>query len=105
MKRISGATKFDPYSTGHNGCQPPRKSRVAMEQTVTMFAYSAMKNDAKVMLLYSTWNPATSSFSASGRSKGMRFVSANAAIMKMMKLNICGNGPAKINHLGRNPKL
>src|ERR1700728_2612950 len=103
--RISGAAKFEPYSTGHKGCQPPRNSKVAMEQTVTMLAYSAMKNDANVMLLYSTWKPATNSFSASGRSNGMRLVSANAEIMKMTKLNICGNGPAKINHLGRIPKL
>src|SRR5580698_5590839 len=104
-KRINGAAKFEPYASGHNGCQPPRNKRVAMEQTVSMLAYSAMKNAAKVMLLYSTWKPATSSFSASGRSNGMRLVSANAAIMKIMKLKICGKGPAKINHLGRIPKL
>src|ERR1700744_6294433 len=94
IKRISGAAKFEPYSTGHKGCHPPRKSSVAMEQTVTMLAYSAMKNAANVMLLYSTWKPATNSFSASGRSNGMRLVSANAAIIKMMKLKICGKGPA-----------
>src|SRR5580698_10287565 len=88
--KINGATKFEPYSTGHKGCQPPRNSSVAMQQTVTMLAYSAMKNDAKVMLLYSTWKPATSSFSASGRSNGTRLVSANEAIMKMMKLMISG---------------
>ena len=41
------------------------------------------------MLLYSVWKPATSSFSASGRSNGTRLVSANAAIRKMMKLTIC----------------
>jgi hypothetical protein len=45
--------------------------------TVTMLAYSAMKNAAKFMLLYSVWKPATSSFSASGRSNGTRLVSAN----------------------------
>src|SRR5580658_4975819 len=99
-KRINGAAKSEPYASGHKGCQPPRNKRVAMEQTVIMLAYSAMKNAAKVMLLYSTWKPATSSFSASGRSNGMRLVSANAAIMKIMKLKICGNGPAKTAHFG-----
>src|ERR1022692_4955820 len=105
MNKIKGATRFEPYASGHSGCQPPRKSSVAIEQTVTMFAYSAMKNAANDMLLYSTWKPATSSFSASGRSNGMRLVSANAAIMKIMKLKICGNGPAKMAHFGRIPKL
>src|SRR5579864_8731407 len=105
MNKIRGATKFEPYASGHSGCQPPRKSKVAIEQTVTMFAYSAMKNAANDMLLYSTWKPATSSFSASGRSNGMRLVSANAAIIKMMKLKIWGNGPANTAHLGMNPRL
>ena len=45
-----------------------------------MFAYSAMKNMANLKLEYSVWNPATSSVSASGKSKGMRFVSAMAAV-------------------------
>ena len=49
-----------------------------MQHTVIMLAYSAMKKDANFMLLYSVWKPATSSFSASGRSNGMRLVSANA---------------------------
>src|SRR5580658_5551039 len=97
---MAGATKLEPYSAGHRGCQPPKKSSVATQHTVTMLEYSAMKKPAKLMLLYSTWKPATSSFSASGRSNGMRLVSAKAAIMKMMKLNICGKGPAKIAHFG-----
>ncbi len=60
-----------------------------------MLAYSAMKNDANFMLLYSMWKPATSSFSASGRSNGTRLVSAKPAIRKMRKLKICGNGPCR----------
>src|SRR5580704_10811599 len=102
---MAGAIKFEPNVAGQRGCQPPRKRSVAMQQTVTMLAYSAMKKPANVMLLYSTWKPATSSFSASGRSNGTRLVSANEAIMKMMKLTICGKGPAKIAHLGINPRL
>ena len=38
-------------------CQPPRNSSVAIEQTVIMLAYSAMKNAANFMLLYSVWKP------------------------------------------------
>src|SRR3954447_26042757 len=105
MTSSSGAMKLEPSDSGKSGDQPPRNRMVATEHTVTMLAYSAMKNAAKDMLLYSTWQPATSSFSGSGRSNGMRFVSANAAIMKMMKLKICGAGKAKIAHLGTKPRL
>src|ERR1700722_12290799 len=94
--KIAGAAKLEPHLTGHSGCQPPRNRMVATQQTVTMLAYSAMKKAANFMLLYSTWKPATSSFSASGRSNGIRLVSAKAAIMKMIKLKICGAGYAKI---------
>src|ERR1700686_4073276 len=97
-KTITG-TKFE-YGAGNAGVHPPRNSSVATHVTVSMLAYSAMKKAANVMLLYSTWKPATSSFSASGKSNGTRFVSAKAAIMKMMKLNICGKGPEKIAHFG-----
>ena len=110
IEMIPAATKsntgmsHDPYACGKSGCQPPRNSSVATEVIVIMFAYSAMKKAAKLMELYSVWKPATSSFSASGRSNGMRFVSANAQIRKMMKLKTCGNGPCKIVQRGRNPK-
>jgi len=42
--------------------------------------YSAKKNKAKPILAYSTLKPETSSDSASGKSKGARFVSANIDI-------------------------
>src|SRR5437868_10446336 len=99
----TGATQFE-YGAGKSGCQPPRNSNVATHVIVIMFAYSDMKKEANFMLLYSVWNPATSSFSASGRSKGTRLVSANAAIMKMMKPKICGNGMWKMFHLGMNQR-
>ena len=70
-----------------------------------MLAYSAMKNAANFMLEYSVWNPATSSFSASGRSNGTRLVSANAAIMKRIKLTICGNGPWKTVQRGMKAEI
>src|ERR1035438_9247657 len=99
--KMAGATKSEPHLAGQSGCQPPRNKIVATQQTVTMLEYSAMKKPAKLMLLYSTWKPATSSFSASGRSNGMRLVSAKAAIMKMIKLKICGAGKAKIAQRGK----
>ena len=52
-----------------------------------MLQYSAMKKAANFIDEYSTWKPATSSFSASGKSKGTRLVSANAQIMYTMKAN------------------
>src|SRR5437588_6569634 len=61
-------------------CHPPRKSNVATQAAVNMLAYSAMKNMANFMALYSVWYPATSSVSASGRSKGIRLVSAKAEV-------------------------
>jgi hypothetical protein len=42
--------------------------------------YSAKKNKAKPILEYSTLNPETNSLSASGRSNGALFVSANILI-------------------------
>ena len=78
VPKIAAGTKFEPYAAGNSGCHPPRNSTVAMQHTVIMLAYSAMKKEANFMLLYSVWKPATSSFSASGRSNGMRLVSANA---------------------------
>ena len=48
-----------------------------------MLLYSAKKKSANVIDEYSTLNPATSSASASGKSKGVRFVSAIADIKKI----------------------
>src|ERR1019366_6443522 len=82
----SDGRKLEPYSAGNGGCQPPKNNSVVTQETVTMLQYSAIKNAANFMLPYSVWKPATSSFSASGRSKGTRLVSAKAAIMNRMKL-------------------
>src|SRR5579862_9715201 len=102
--KINGGTREDPYSAGQGAIQPPRNSSVAMELTVIMLAYSAMKKLANFMLLYSVWKPATSSFSASGKSNGTRLVSANAAITKMIKLKTCGMGNWNTLQRGRKPK-
>ena len=58
---------------------------------------------ANIKLEYSVWKPATSSDSASGRSKGTRFVSANAAIRKNRNAKICGKGMAMTNQFQNPP--
>src|SRR5262245_9995388 len=89
MKKNSRAPSLRKNHTnlsesGRNGpFQPPRNSVTAMEQITIMFMYSPRKNSPHFMLEYSVWNPATSSASASGRSKGARLVSASAVIMKI----------------------
>src|SRR5512145_2176172 len=69
---------------GSGPCQPPRNSVVVTAQTVTMLAYSAMKNVAYFILEYSVQKPETSSVSASGRSNGVRLISASEQMKKMM---------------------
>src|SRR5215216_941106 len=67
-----------------NGMSQPPKNSVAMSALdVAMFAYSEIGNMENFIALYSVWYPAMSSDSASGRSNGSRFVSANAATRKM----------------------
>src|SRR3954469_3748520 len=61
--------------SGQIGSQPPRNTVVASAETVVMLMYSARKNIANFSDEYSVWTPPTSSPSASGRSKGARFVS------------------------------
>src|ERR687886_601137 len=58
--------------SGHGARQPPRKSVVAIAETVTMLTYSARKNSANFSDEYSVWKPPTSSPSASGRPNGPR---------------------------------
>src|SRR5262245_4203685 len=70
---------------GKGRSQPPQKSVTAIADTVIMLAYSARKNRENLKPLYSVWNPATSSDSASGKSNGARFVSATPHIKKRRK--------------------
>jgi len=55
-----------------------------------MLPYSPKKNIAKVMEEYSTLYPATNSASASGRSNGVRFVSAIIEIKKIIEIGSRG---------------
>jgi len=74
--------------------QPPKKNSVMINAKISILPYSPKKNSAKVILEYSTLKPATNSASASGRSKGVRFVSANIEIKKATN----SGASAKINH-------
>src|ERR1043166_571452 len=72
-----------PAHAGPGPCQPPKNSVTAIELMTIMFMYSPRKNSAHFIDEYSVWKPATSSPSASGRSNGARFVSANAVMRKI----------------------
>jgi hypothetical protein len=60
-----------------NDNHPPRNMITVKTDIKIIDPYSAKKNRAKPILAYSTLKPETSSLSASGRSKGALFVSAN----------------------------
>lgn len=64
--------------------QPPKKHIDIIIESHSMLLYSAKKKSANVIAEYSTLKPATSSASASGRSKGALFVSAKRDIKKTM---------------------
>src|SRR5438270_6183080 len=69
-------------SSYHGTSHPPKKSVTTSADIVVMAMYSDMKNMANFIDEYSVWYPATSSASASAKSNGSRFVSANAETMK-----------------------
>src|SRR5579871_4309465 len=56
-----------------------------MPLTANMLAYSAMKKNDQRNPLYSVWKPATSSLSASARSKGARLQLAVAQVKYVQK--------------------
>ena len=64
---------------------PPRNPATAKPLTMSILAYSLKKKIAQRKPEYSVIQPATNSDSASGISKGVRFVSAMALIKKMKK--------------------
>ena len=71
--------------------QEPMKIIQAKELIRIIEEYSAKKNKAKPILEYSTLKPETNSLSASGKSKGARFVSAKILIRNMRKSGNNGN--------------
>src|SRR5215813_13669916 len=78
-------------ATGNGGSQPPRNRIVAMAHIVAMAMYSPKKNRRNGVEEYSTAKPATSSDSASTRSNGGRFVSANADTKKITNIGKSGS--------------
>ena len=62
-----------------------------------MLAYSPKKNAAKAIAEYSTLYPATSSASASGKSKGARFVSAKIEIKNIIDTGNKGKKNHKVS--------
>src|SRR5690348_6066167 len=65
------------------GSQPPKKRTVHIEHIRRTLMYSPRKNSRNGVAEYSTKKPATSSDSASTRSKGGRLVSASAETKKI----------------------
>src|SRR5215475_14263858 len=66
--------------------QPPRNRMLIMAQSMMTFMYSARKNSRNGPEEYSTKKPATSSLSASSRSKGGRWVSAKDETKKITSM-------------------
>ncbi len=74
-----------------SGIRYPPRNRIAVRHDInTMLQYSAKKKNTKMILLCSVKNPPTNSLSASGRSKGVRLVSASAEIKKIIAIGSKG---------------
>src|ERR1700712_1836843 len=86
-------------ATFSGGSQPPRNRMEHMAHINTMDRYSPRKNSRNGVDEYSTKKPATSSDSASTRSKGGRLVSASAETKKITNIGNSGSQyqPSKPN--------
>src|SRR5690606_24310405 len=73
------------------GSQPPRNRIVVSAHIRMIETYSPSMNIMYGVDEYSTMKPATSSDSASGRSKGGRFVSASAEMKKITNIGNSGS--------------
>lgn len=69
---------------GPKGNHPPKKIVVKRDVIRRMLEYSPKKKKAKPIAEYSTLYPATSSASASGKSKGILLVSAKIEIKNII---------------------
>ncbi len=80
--------------------QPPRNRMVVSAHMRMIDTYSPSMNIMYGVEPYSTMKPATSSDSASGRSKGGRFVSARAEMKKITNIGNSGsqNQFRKVSH-------
>lgn len=66
--------------------QPPKNKIIEKADINNILQYSPKKNNAKIIEEYSILYPATNSASASGKSKGALFVSANIDIKKIKQI-------------------
>lgn len=73
-----------PRYAGVGTNQPPKNNIVNNADINSMLLYSPKKNMAKIIDEYSVLYPATNSASASVKSKGVRLVSANIEIKKII---------------------
>src|ERR1700736_3480996 len=87
--------------TASGGNQPPRKSIVPRAHMRRIETYSPRKKRRKGVEEYSTWKPATSSDSASTRSKGGRLVSASAETKKTTNIGRSGSQCQSSRLLGK----
>src|SRR5208282_1642233 len=78
-------------ATFTGGSQPPKNSSVSSAHMVVMATYSPSMNRRYWLAEYSTMKPATSSDSASTRSKGGRLVSARAEMKKITNIGNSGS--------------
>src|SRR6267142_5179999 len=78
-------------TTAIGGSQPPRNMIAAIAHIVVIATYSPSMNNRYGVELYSTMNPATSSDSASTRSKGGRLVSAKAETTNTTNIGSSGS--------------
>src|SRR5579871_4760576 len=83
---------------GKGRSHPPSQRVTAIDETAIIAEYSARKKRDQRNPLYSVWNPAVSSDSASGRSKGARFVSATIATAKIKNPIRPSGKNLKMNH-------
>src|SRR5215469_2589322 len=83
------------------GSQPPKNRIDSIAHMKTTFRYSPIMKRRYGVDEYSTMKPATSSDSASGRSKGGRFVSASAEMKKTMNIGNSDSQCQSRNDAGR----
>src|SRR5690606_21610505 len=93
---------FTAPISGKGEFQLPKNKTVPSMLTSNIIAYSPSMITAHRNPLYSVWKPATSSDSASGRSKGARLHSASVAIKKITQTG-SSNGILKRFQLRRPP--
>src|SRR6476659_8830212 len=74
----------------HSGSQPPRNSTANNPESMITFMYSPRKKSRNGVDEYSTMKPATSSDSASSRSKGGRLVSASVEMKNTTNIGKSG---------------